>query len=345
MSAGGDGLRVYVATRLLLAIPMLLVLLTMVFVLLHIAPGDPVLAIAPPAAPPETIDRLRRDLGLDKPLWEQYVDYLAGLATLDLGDSLIFRGTPVTQRIGATFPATLELTLPAMVVAVAVGLVLGALAGARRGTWADTGARLAGIVLYSTPIFWLGILAILVFSSTLGVLPTGGRGLSPVDANGDPVTITGINTLDAALVLDVEGVADNLVHLILPAGTLGLVIAGVFLRITRVNMLRTMASDYVEAARARGIPEGRVMWNYGFRNALIPVVTVVGLTFALLLSGAVLTENVFNWPGVGRELTRAIALRDYPVVQGITAFFAILVVGLSLLIDIVNAAIDPRIRY
>lgn len=340
-----EGLRLYVATRLLLAVPMLLVLLTVVFVLLHVAPGDPVLAIAPPAAPQEVIDRLRHDLGLDKPLWEQYLDYLAGIARLDLGESLVFRGTPVTQRIGATFPATLELTAAAMLVAVVVGLGLGALAGARRGTWADLGARLVGIVLYSTPIFWLGILAILVFSSTLGLLPSGGRGLTPLDAAGRPVAFTGINVLDAALVVDVEAVLDNLVHLLLPALTLGLVIAGVFIRITRVNMLRTMVADYVEAARARGIAERDVVVNYAFRNALIPIVTVVGLTFALLLSGAVLTENVFNWPGMGRELTRAISLRDYPVVQGITAFFAVIVVLLSVLIDVVNAFIDPRIRY
>lgn len=341
----GRGLRRYVLARLLLAVPMLLVLLTMVFVLLHIAPGDPVLAIAPPAAPPETIERLRRDLGLDKPLGEQYLDYMVGFVQGDLGESLIFRGTQVTQRIGATFPATLELTLTAMVIAIVVGVGLGALAGARRGSRLDLGARLLGIVLYSTPIFWLGLLAILVFSSTLGLFPSGGRGLSPLDAAGRPVSFTGINTLDAALALDIEALLSNLHHLALPALTLGLVIAGVFVRITRVNMLRTMASDYVEAARARGIPERDVVWNHGLRNALIPVITVVGLTFALLLGGAVLTENVFNWPGMGRELTDAIGNRDYPVVQGITAFFAIVVVGLSLLIDVANAAADPRVRY
>jgi peptide/nickel transport system permease protein len=339
------GLRWYVATRLLLAIPMLLVLLTMVFVLLHVAPGDPVLAIAPPAAPPQVIAQLRHDLGLDKPLWQQFLDYLGGFVQGNLGESLIFRGTQVTERIGATFPATLELTLSAMVVAVVVGLALGALAGAKRGSWVDLAGRLFGIVLYSTPIFWLGLLAILVFSSMLGILPSGGRGLAPVDAGGHPFTVTGMNTVDSLLALDFQAFADNVLHLLLPALTLGLVIAGVFIRITRVNMLRTMQNDYVEAARARGIPERQVVLNYALRNALIPVITIVGLTFALLLSGAVLTENVFNWPGMGRELTKAIGNRDYPVVQGITAFFALVVVGLSLLIDVANALADPRIRY
>jgi peptide/nickel transport system permease protein len=338
-------MRVYVATRLALTLPMLLVLLTMVFVLLHVAPGDPVAAIAPPAAPQATLDALRHDLGLDKPLWEQYLDYMASVLRFDLGQSIVFHGQLVTQRIGSTFPATLELTLTAMAVALAVGLTVGALAGARRDSRLDLLSRLFGIVVYSTPIFWLGILVILLFSSTLHWLPSGGRGLTPVDASGQPFTPTGLNTLDAALAGDVEALGDNLVHLLLPAGTLGLVIAGIFVRITRVNMVRTMMSDYVEAARARGVAERRVVWNHGFRNALIPVVTVVGLTFALLLSGAVLTENVFNWPGMARELTRALGNRDYPVVQGITAFFALLVVAVSLIIDVVNALVDPRIRY
>ncbi|MCA1814555.1 MAG: ABC transporter permease, partial [Halobacteriales archaeon] len=153
------------------------------------------------------------------------------------------------------------------------------------------------------------------------------------------------SVLDSLLALDGQALGDNVLHLLLPAITLGLVIAGIFVRITRVNMLRTMQSDYVEAARARGVPERQVVLNHALRNALIPIVTVVGLTFALLLSGAVLTENVYNWPGLARELTRALGNRDYPVVQGITAFFALIVVALSLLIDVANALIDPRVRY
>jgi peptide/nickel transport system permease protein len=341
----GGGLRAYVLTRLVLTVPMLFVLLTVVFVLLHVAPGDPVLAIAPPAAPQATIDALRHQLGLDKPLWQQYLDYMSGVLRLDLGASLIYRGQQVTDRIAATFPATLELTLAATALAIVVGVGVGALAGARRGSRLDVGARLFGIVVYSMPVFWLGILLILLFSTTLHWLPSGGRGLSPLDAQGHPADYTGMNTLDSLLALDTQALADNALHLLLPAATLGLVIAGVFVRITRVNMLRTMTSDYVEAARARGVPERQVILNHALRNALIPVVTVVGLTFALLLSGAVLTENVYNWPGLARELTRALGNRDYPVVQGITAFFALIVVAVSLLIDVVNALIDPRVRY
>lgn len=349
------GLQYYVLQRLLLAIPMLLILLTFVFFLLHVAPGDPVTALAPPAAPQATLDRLRADLGLDKPVWQQFVDYVLQLAQGDLGESYAARGVKVTQRIGATFPATLELTLAAMLVAVGVGVTLGALAGAKRGGALDLAARIFGVLIYSAPIFWLGLIAILLFSvlpheaGLAWALPSGSRGAPPAwqwGANaGQGVDLTGMYTVDSVIGLDWTALGDNLKHLVLPATTLGLVIGGIFVRITRVNMLQTMRADYVEAARARGIPERVVVFRHALKNALIPVVTVVGLTFALLLGGAVLTENVFNWPGLARELTTAIGKRDYPLVQGITVFIGILVVGVSLAIDVFNAYIDPRIRY
>jgi peptide/nickel transport system permease protein len=349
------GLQFYVLQRLLLAIPMLLILLTFVFLLLHVAPGDPATALAPPAAPEETIQRLRHDLGLDKPVWRQYVDYITQVARGDLGESYASKGVPVTQRIGATFPATLELTLFAMVVAVAVGVLLGALAGAKRGTGLDLAARIFGIVIYSAPIFWLGLVAIMLFSvmpNAAGyawALPSGSRGSIATwhwgSSMGGVAEPSGMNTLDSLIALDFAALRDNLRHMILPATTLGLVIGGIFVRITRVNMLQTMRADYVEAARARGIPERAVIFRHAFKNALIPVVTVVGLTFALLLGGAVLTENVFNWPGIARELTTAIGKRDYPVVQGITVFLGMLVISVSIAIDLLNAWIDPRIRY
>ena len=349
------GLQYYVLQRLLLAVPMLLILLTFVFLLLHVAPGDPVTALAPPAAPEATLERLRHDLGLDKPVWRQFVDYVAQLLHGDLGESYAARGVKVTQRIGATFPATLELTLAAMLVAVVVGVTLGAMAGARRGGPLDLAARLFGVLVYSAPIFWLGLIAILLFSvlphewGWSWALPSGSRGLPPTwhwgSMQGQTVDVTGMYTVDSLLAWDWTAYADNLKHLVLPATTLGLVIGGIFVRITRVNMLQTMRADYVEAARARGIPERVVVFRHALKNALIPVVTIVGLTFALLLGGAVLTENVFNWPGLARELTTAIGKRDYPLVQGITVFIGLIVVALSLAIDIVNAYIDPRIRY
>lgn len=349
------GLPAYIVQRLLLAVPMLLILVTFVFFLLHIAPGDPVTALAPPDAPEETLDRIRRDLGFDRPLWVQYVDYLGDLVRLDLGESYTARGVTVWSRIGATFPATLELTIAAMIVAVGVGISLGTLAGARRGGALDFLARFFGILVYSAPIFWLGLIAILLFSvipaenGAWWALPSGSRGETPhwqwgSDAGGvaEP---TKMNTVDSLVALDWSALGDNLQHLVLPAATLGLVIGGIFVRITRVNMLQTMRADYVDAARARGVPERIVVFRHALKNALIPVITIVGLTFALLLGGAVLTENVFNWPGLARELTRAIANRDYPLVQGITIFIGTIVIVVSLAIDLVNAAIDPRVRY
>lgn len=349
------GLQYYVLQRLLLAIPMLLILLTFVFFLLHIAPGDPVTALAPPRAPQATLDALRRDLGLDKPIWQQYVDYISDIARGDFGESYAAKGVPVTQRMGATFPATLELTLAAMIVALTVGILLGALAGAKRGGALDLVARFFGILIYSAPIFWLGLIAILFFSVIPNAndwwwaLPSGSRGMVPTwhwgSQLGQVAEPTGMNTFDSIIAWDWEAYGDNLKHLILPATTLGLAIGGIFVRITRVNMLQTMRADYVEAARARGIPERVVIFRHAFKNALIPIVTVVGLTFALLLAGAVLTENVFNWPGIARELTRAIGNRDYPLVQGITVFIGLVVITVSIVIDLLNAWIDPRIRY
>lgn len=349
------GLPAYVVQRLLLAVPMLLILVTFVFILLHVAPGDPVEALAPPGAPPETIDRIRADLGLDAPLWKQYVRYLGDLLRLDLGESYAARGVTVWSRIGATFPATLELTLSAMLVALSVGIVLGTLAGARRGGALDFAARLFGILIYSAPVFWLGLIAILLFSvlptehGAWWALPSGSRGAAPHFAwgsdRGAVSEVTGMNTIDSIIALDGAAFADNLRHLVLPATTLGLVIGGIFVRITRVNMLQTMRADYVDAARARGVPERIVIFRHALKNALIPVITIVGLTFALLLGGAVLTENVFNWPGLARELTRAIGNRDYPLVQGITIFVGSIVIVVSIAIDLVNAAVDPRVRY
>jgi peptide/nickel transport system permease protein len=349
------GLAAYALQRILLAVPMLLILVTFVFFLLHIAPGDPVIALAPPAAPQATLDAMRHDLGLDKPLWQQYVAYIGQLLHGDLGYSYAAKGVRVWQRIGATFPATVELTVAAMLVAVTVGVALGALAGARRGGALDLVARLFGILIYSAPVFWLGLLAILLFSvmphlaHQWWALPSGSRGDIPHwqwgAHKGGVAEPTGMNTVDALLALDVDALKDNLYHLVLPATTLGLVIGGIFVRITRVNMLQTMRADYVEAARARGVPERNVVFRHALKNALIPVVTIVGLTFALLLGGAVLTENVFSWPGIAREITRAIGSRDYPEVQGITVFIGGVVIVVSLAIDLLNAAIDPRIRY
>ena len=339
-TSSGGSLRRYLVTRVLLTIPMLLILLTIVFLLLRVAPGDPIRATLGDRLSPEEIAVRSEALGFNDPLLVQYGRYLGGALTGDLGNPLTDRRTTVGV-IRDTFPATLELTLFAMVVAVGVGVLVGAVSGRLRDTPFDVGGRLFGILIYAAPIFWLGLLAQLVFSLRLGWFPTGSR-MTGFDA---PRDITGLHVLDSILTLDWPALVTSLHHLVLPGTTLGLVIGGIFVRLVRVNMLQTLRSDYVEAARARGVGERKVLFRHAFKNALVPVVTIVGLQFALLLGGAILTERVFSWPGMGTAILRFLEARDYVGVQGIVTFFAVVVVIVSLLIDLVNGLVDPRIRY
>lgn len=333
-------MRRYVLARLALTVPMLLILLTLVFLLLRVAPGDPIRATLGDRLNAEQIDQRRAELGFDDPLVVQYGRYLAGAVTGDLGNPVTDRRT-TTAVIADTFPATFELTAFAMLVAVVVGVGLGAASGRMRDTPVDIGGRLFGIVVYAAPIFWLGILAQLFFSVQLGWFPTGGR----VSGFNAPEAVTGFYVLDSLLTRDWPALRTTLHHLVLPGTTLGLVFGGIFTRFVRVNMLQTLRADYVEAARARGVGERAVVFRHAFKNALVPVVTIVGLQFALLLGGAILTERVFSWPGLGTAILGFLSARDYVGVQGIVTFFALVVVVVSLAIDVVNGLIDPRIRY
>jgi peptide/nickel transport system permease protein len=332
--------RRYLLTRLALTAPLLLLLLTATFLLLRVAPGDPVTATLGDRASAERIAELRGSLGLDEPLWRQYVDYVGGALQGDFGRA-VTTDIPVWQTIRDRFPATLELTAAALLVALAVGIGVGAASARYRDTPLDVAGRVLGIVLYAAPIFWLGILFQLLFSVKLGWLPTGGRTL----AFSEPRDLTGLYTLDAVLTGNLHALWEALRHLTLPAVTLGLVIGGVLVRLVRVNMLQALRSDHVDAARARGLPERSVVLRHALRSALVPVVAVVGLQFALLLSGAVLTEATFSWPGLGQSLYNFLGDRDYTAVQGLVTFYALFVVAVSLLIDVVSAWVDPRIRY
>lgn len=336
----GSSLRRYLLTRALLTIPMLLILLTLVFLLMRVAPGDPVRATVGQRLSVEQVEQRREAMGLNDPLIVQYGRYLGGALTGDFGNPVTDRRS-VGRIVADTAPATAELALFAMLVAVAVGVGVGAIAGRLRDTPFDVGGRLFGIIIYATPIFWLGLLAQLYFSVNLGWFPTSGR-VSGFDA---PDKITNFYIVDSVITGDWSALAGVLHHLVLPSVTLGLVIGGIFVRLVRVNMLQTLRADYVESARARGIAERRVVFHHAFKNALVPVVTIVGLQAALLLGGAILTETVFNWPGLGTAIVRFIAARDYAAVQGIVTFIAVVVVLISLLIDIVNGLIDPRVRY
>jgi len=342
MRAQGTSLRTYLLTRLGLAIPTVLILLTMVFLLMRVAPGDPIQAALGGHVSQEEIERRSAEAGYDRPIVTQYLEYLGDALTLDLGTTLTDHRT-VTSIIVENGTATLELTFYAFTIAVLIGVTIGLAAGRYRDTWVDTGGRLFGIVVYAAPVFFVGFLLQLLFGSTLGWLPTTGR-VGPI-VEFELSNPTHIYTIDAIVTGNWNALGDVFLHLILPSVTLGLLVSGVLIRLVRVNLLQTMRGDYVEAARARGVSERRVVLHHAFRNALVPVVTVAGLQFAILLGGAILTEQTFNWPGIGAELVRYLNNRDYIAVQGIITVFALAVVLVSLVIDLVNAFIDPRVRY
>jgi peptide/nickel transport system permease protein len=342
MSRHGTSLRAYVLTRIALAVPTVIILMTLVFLLMRVAPGDPIQAALGGQLSAEELETRREAAGLDRPLIVQYLDYLGDVATGDFGSTLT-EDRKVTSIVVDNGTATLELTIAAFLIALVVGLSVGLLAGRFRDTPMDVGGRLFGIVVYAAPVFFTGLLAQLLFASKLGWFPTSGRA-SPV-TEFELSQVTHFFLVDSLIAGNFEAFRDVLSHLVLPSVTLGLLVSGVLIRLVRVNMLQTLKGDYVEAARARGIGERNVVLRHAFRNAMVPVVTVAGLQFAILLGGAILTEQTFNWPGIGSELVRYLNERDYVAVQGIITVFALAVVAVSLVIDLINAFVDPRVRY
>ena len=309
----------YILRRLLAAIPVMVVVATTVFLLLFLTPGDPARVILGPEATEEQVTQLRGQLGLDRPAHEQLLSWYGRLIQGDLGHSL-FLNRPVTQAIAERAEPTLLLTALASIVAIGLGLPLGILSAVRRGRWVDTLAMLVAIGGVSMPTFWLGLNLILLFGVTLAVLPVAGY--QPLSA----------------------GLWESLRYMIMPAITLGLAQGALLARVTRSMMLDTLGDDYVRTARAKGLGEAGVVFAHALRNALIPLITIIGLTFAILMGGAVITEQVFNIPGVGRLLIQAISRRDYPVVQGVVLIVAGLYVFINLVVDIIYAYLDPRLR-
>ena len=302
----------FLARRLLLTIPVLLGVATLVFSLIHLIPGDPAQAMLGEAAPQADVEELRHRLGLDRPLIEQYGIFLKGLVKGDLGTSLR-TGQPVTDQIVERMPATFELAAAAMFVAIAFAMPLGIVAAVRRGTIVDHAAMTVSLAGVSVPNFWLGPLLAIIFAVQLGWLPVSGRG--------------------------------TWAHLVLPAISLGAALAAILARMTRATMLEELREQYVQAARARGVSKSRAVLRHAFRNSLIPVVTLLGLQFGAVLTGAVITETIFAWPGIGRLLIQSIGFRDYPLVQGCILLIALTYVGVNLLTDMVYGVLDPRIRY
>jgi ABC-type dipeptide/oligopeptide/nickel transport system permease component len=302
----------FLARRVLLTIPVLLGVATLVFSLIHLIPGDPAQAMLGETASPQEIAELRARLGLDRPLTEQYTAFLGGAIRGDLGMSLR-TSQPVTTMIVERMPATVELAAAAMLFAIAVAMPLGIAAAVWRGTSVDHSAMTLALMGISIPNFWLGPLLAIVFAVELGWLPVSGRG--------------------------------TWAHLVLPAISLGAALAAILARMTRATLLEELREQYVQAARARGTSRVRAVVRHAFRNSLIPVVTLVGLQFGAVLTGAVITETIFAWPGIGRLLIQSISFRDYPLVQGCILLIAITYVGVNLLTDLVYGVLDPRIRY
>jgi peptide/nickel transport system permease protein len=321
---------------------MVFIMLTIVFVVLRVMPGDPVSAMLGDRAPLRVIEQKKKELGLNKPIPAQYVDYLVRLVRFDLGDSMIFK-QKVSQPIIEKLPATLELTFFGLLVSLGIGIPLGALAAKRRRSSGDFGIRLYANVVYCIPVFWMGLLLQLIFGIFLGWFPISGRTSPRLEASS--FSKTGFYIIDTLRIGNLGAFGDVMWHLVLPAFTLGIVLSGIFVRLTRANMLDVLKSDYILAARARGIPERRVVYNHGLRNALIPIVTMLGLQFSLLLAGAILTESTFSWPGMGRLLLERILLRDYPTIQGVIVVYTLVVSAMSLLVDLLYAVIDPRVKY
>ncbi|MGD8261663.1 MAG: ABC transporter permease [Desulfobacterales bacterium] len=332
----------YVITRALLTIPMLFILLTIVFVVVRIMPGDPVSAMLGGHAPDKVIEQKKEELGLNKPLIIQYGLYLLQIAQLDLGQSMIFK-QDVKDAIGEKLPATIELTFFGMLITLLVGVPLGAYAADKRRTPQDYAIRLYGIVIYCIPVYWLGLMLQMIFGIWLDIFPISGRTGPRVFAS--TFELTGFYVLDTILTKDFSALGDVLIHLVLPSVTLGLTLSGIFIRLTRANMLDVLKADYILAAEARGIRHRRVVYKHALLNAFVPILTMMGLQVALLMAGAVLTESTFSWPGMGRLLLERIYLRDYPTIQGVIVIFALIVALVSLIVDIIYALVDPRVRY
>ncbi|MDI3473462.1 MAG: peptide/nickel transport system permease protein [Thermotogaceae bacterium] len=333
-------LKNYILTRILLAVPMIIILLAFIFLILRIIPGDPVLAMLGGKAPKEVIEQKRHELGLDKPLPIQFFDYFFGLFKGDFGKSTL-TGRPVLDELKERFPATVELTLFAFVIAVLIGIFGGTEAAKRKDKLPDVLARFFAIFMYAIPIFWFGLMLQLLFGVMLRWLPVAGR-ISPA-IQFEP--ITGLYIIDSLLRGNWKAFVDVVKHLIMPGTALGLVISSIFLRMVRNNMVLVLSKDFVKAAIARGIENKSVLYRHALKNALVPIMTVMGMQLALLLAGAVLTETTFSWPGLGSYLVLKIRYRDFPAIQGAVVFFAIIVVVISIFVDIINAIVDPRVRY
>ncbi|MWB99013.1 ABC transporter permease [Agromyces seonyuensis] len=340
----GGGLGRYLLIRALLIIPTVFILVSLVFFLMRLT-GDPITAALGGRLSADQLAERIHEAGYDRPLLIQYLEYLGNVFTGNFGTTISDR-KPVTEILVTYGAATLELAFYALLVAFVVGIPLGMLAAYVRDRWGDAALRVFAILCYATPVFFAGLLTKLVFSVWLGWLPISGRASTRAQLQmqrlDDP---TGIYTIDAIRTGNPDVLADVLLHAVMPALVLGLLTAGVFLRLVRTNVIGTLSTDYVESGRSRGVREYRLVTKHAYRPALIPIITVIGLQIALLLGGAVLTETTFEWRGLGFMLSQYLQARDFVAVQGIVALLAVIVALTNFLVDVIAAIIDPRVRY
>jgi peptide/nickel transport system permease protein len=330
----------YIIRRLLSLIPTLLGVSIIVFLFLRMIPGDPALALAGEHATDANVERIREEFGLNKPLYEQYLTYMGKVLRGDLGRS-VFNKRYVTDELLARFPATLELSACALMVAMIVGLPAGIISATKRNSIFDNAAMVGSLLGISMPIFWLGLMLNWFFAVRLGWLPSVTR----LDSSIELHRITNLIIVDSLLTGNAEALLNGIKHLILPSVALGTIPMAIIARMTRSAMLEVLEQDYVRTARAKGLAERVVTFKHALKNALLPVITILGLQVGLLLSGAVLTETIFAWPGIGRWLYLSILARDYPIVQGMALFITFLFLMVNLLVDLSYALVDPRIRY
>jgi peptide/nickel transport system permease protein len=331
----------FILRRLLLLIPILFGLTAIIFVLARLLPGDPASAILGERATPEGLARVREALGLDKPLIEQYWMYISGFARLDLGSSFLTNRN-VTDDFLQRFPATIELSVAAMAFALSLGIPLGLMTAKRRGGWIDQLGNVVSLVGISIPIFFLGLMLKWLFAIQFPILPDSGR----IDLIEYSIPrVTNFMTIDAMIAGDWGGVMDALRHLVLPGIALGTIPLAIIMRITRASVIDVLNEDYVRTAYAKGLAEGTIDGRHVLRNAMLPVVTVIGLQTGLLLGGAILTETIFGWAGVGKWIYDAVVNSDYQVIQSGVMLLALIFILVNLIVDVSYALLNPRIRY
>ena len=338
----------YILRRSLTVIPVLFGISVLVFSFIRLIPGDPAVAMLGERATEESVAIVRANLGLDKPITEQYLLYIGKVLRGDLGKSIL-RGDSVAAEIKRRFPATLELAAAAMLVALLIGIPVGIISATRRNSLIDNGSRMLSLLGVSIPVFWLGLMMAWFFGVQLHLLPTSGR--IDIDSTIEPIRIfghefrTNLYLFDSLLTGNFRAFGQSVLHLILPALALATIPLAIIARMTRSSLLDVLSQDYVRTARAKGLRAHAVVTRHTLRNALLPIVTVVGLQVGRLLGGAILTETIFSWPGLGTWAFEAIQARDYPVVQAMTLFIATIFVMVNLGVDILYTVIDPRVRF